>query len=298
MRLKDLFGVVKEAALAWYDDSTFELGAALAYYAVFSIAPMLVITVAVASMVLGPDAAQGRLEEQLQQAVSPLVARAVAETIGYVHLTHSGLLATLVSGAVLFFGAAGAFTQLQSALNTIWDVKLKPGLGIWFALRTRLMTFLLVVLIGAVLLASLVASTALAAVTAYLPAADLPGGFSLIEILNWAVSLALLTLMFALVYKLLPDVHIAWRVVWVGAVATAVLFTLGNYFIGLYLGRTSAASAYGAAGSLVIVLLWVYYSSQVLLFGAELTQAFARHFGEPVRPADYAVSVGTADYHP
>jgi membrane protein len=294
MCVKDLFGVVKEAALAWYDDRTFELGAALAYYGVFSIAPMLVITVAVASMVLGADAAQGRLEAQLEQAVSPLVARALAETLGYVHLTHSSLLATLAGATALLFGAAGVFTQLQSALNAIWGVKLKPGLGVWFALQTRLMTFLLVVVIGAVLLASLVASTALAAVTAYLPAADLPGGFSLIEILNWAVSLALLTLMFALVYKLLPDVRIAWRVVWVGAVATAVLFTLGNYAIGLYLGRTSAASAYGAAGSLVIVLLWVYYSSQVLLLGAELTQAFARRFGEPVRPADYAVSVAPA----
>jgi membrane protein len=295
MRLKDLFGVVKEAALAWYGGRTLEQGAALAYYAVFSIAPTLVITVAVASMVLGADAAQGRLEAQLQQVVSPLVAQAIAEMLGYVHLTHSGLLATLVSAVVLLFGAAGLFTQLQSALNAIWDVKLKPGLSIWFALRTRLMTFLLVVVVGALLLASLVASTALAAVTAYLPEADLPGGFSLITILNWVISFALLTLLFALVYKLLPDVHIAWRVVWVGAVATAVLFTLGNYVIGLYLGRTSAASAYGAAGSLVIVLLWVYYSSQVLLFGAELTQAFARHFGEPVRPADYAVSVAAAD---
>jgi membrane protein len=290
MRLKDLLGVVKEAALAWYGGRTFEQGAALAYYAVFSIAPILVITLAVASMVLGSDAAQGRLEAELQHTVSPLVAQAIAETLGYVHLTHSSLLATLVGAAVLLFGAAGAFMQIQSALNTIWDVKLKPGLGIWFALRARLMTFVLVAVTGSVLLAALAASTALAAVEAYLPAADLPGGFSLIEILNWVVSLTLLTLMFALVYKLLPDVHIAWGVVWGGAAVTAVLFTLGNYLIGMYLGRTSAASAYGAAGSLVIILLWVFYSSQVLLFGAELTQAFARHFGAPVRPADYAVA--------
>jgi membrane protein len=295
MRWKGLWGVVKEAALEWYDGKTFELGAALAYYGVFAIAPLLVITLAVAGMVLGADAAEGRLLAELRQTVNPLVAEAIADTLRYVHMTGSGPLATLVGAGVLLFAAAALFTQLQSALNTIWEVKLRPGLSIWVSLRLRLMSFLLVGVVGALLLASLVLTTVLSAVSGYLPAAELPGGFTLLEVLSWAGSLALLTVMFALTYRLLPDVEITWRVVWVGAVATAVLFTLGNYLIGLYLGRTSAASAYGAAGSLVVVLLWVYYSSQVMLFGAELTQAYARHFGEPVRPSANAVPLAPAE---
>ncbi len=248
MRWRDLFGVMKDAVVGWYDDRTFELGAALAYYGLFAIAPMLVITLAAAGMVLGEQAARGELVAQLRQTVTPLVAEAIADTLGYVHLTHSGWLATLIGFGVLLFAIAGVFTQLQSALNAIWGVKARPGLGIWASIRMRLTSFLLVGLVGLLLLASLIASTALAAVSGYLPEADLPGGFSLLEILNWVLSLAILTVLFALVYKLLPDVHIAWRVVWVGALTTAVLFTLGNYLIGLYLGRTSAASAYGAAG--------------------------------------------------
>jgi membrane protein len=289
MRWRDRFGVVKEAAVAWANSRTFAMGAALAYYAVFSIAPLLVITVAVAGMVFGEEAAQSRLVAELQQFLSPLVARAVAETLGYAHLTHSGALATLIGAGVLLFGAVGVFTQLQSSLNAIWGVKTRPGLSLWAAVRVRLRSFLLVGLMGALLLASLVASTALAAVSGYLPEAELPGGFSLLEGLHWVVSLALLTLLFALLYKLLPDVRFAWRVVWAGAAATAVLFSVGNYLIGLYLGRSSVASAYGAAGSLVVLLVWVYYSSQVLLFGAELTEAYARRSGEPARPAAHAV---------
>jgi membrane protein len=292
MRWRDLSGVLKDAVLAWYDDRTFELGAALAYYAVFAIAPMLVITLAIAAMGLGEQAAQGQLAAQLRQVVTPLVAEAIADTLRYVHLTQSSWTATIIGFIVLLFAIAGMFVQLQSALNTIWGVRPKPGLGILASMRMRLTSFLLVGVIGALLLGSLVASTVLAAVSGYLPEADLPGGFSLLEVLNWVVSLALLTLMFALVYKLLPDVRIPWRVVWVGAILTAILFTLGNYVIGLYLGRTSAASAYGAAGSLVVVLLWVYYSSQILLLGAHLTRAYASRVGETARPASYAVATG------
>ncbi len=289
MRWKDLLAVLRDAARAWYNDRTFELGAALAYYGVFAIAPMLVITLAVAGMVLGAEAAQGRLLAELEQNFNPVVARAIADTLGYVHLTQSGGIATLVGGIVLLFGIAGVFTQLQSALNDIWGVKLKPGLGFFAGLRTRLMPFLLVGLIALLLLGFLVVSTALAAISGYLPSAELPGGFSLLAILNWVLSLVLLTLMFAAIYKILPDVRFAWRVVWVGAIVTAGLFTLGNWLIGLYLGRSSVASAYGAAGSVVVVLLWVYYSSQVVLFGAELTEAYARRIGEPARPVEQAM---------
>jgi membrane protein len=298
MRWRGLIGVMKDAVLGWYDDRTFEQGAALAYYGVFAIAPLLVITLAVAGMVLGEQAAQGQLVSHLQQTVTPLVAQAIADTLHYVHLTQSGWLATLIGLGVLLFAIAGLFSQLQSALNAIWGVKPKPGLGIWTAVRMRLTSFLLVGVSGLVLLVALAASTALAAVGGYLPEADLPGGLSLLEVLDWVVSLAILTFMLALVYKLLPDVHIRWRVVWVGAVLTAVLFTLGNYLIGLYLGRTSPASAYGAAGSLVVVLLWVYYSSQVLLLGAHLTRSYAARAGEQARPTTYALRVGTEGARP
>jgi membrane protein len=291
MRWYELFNLAKEAAADWYNSRTFELGAALAYYGVFAIAPTLVLAIAAGGMLFGEQAARGELVAQLEQTVGPAVALAITDTLRYVHVTQSGWRATLIGLVVLFFGTTGVFAQLQAALNDIWGVQPKPGRGIWDTIRDRLLAFVNVLGAGVLLLVSLIASTTLAAVRAYIPPSSLPGEFYLWEVLNWVLALGLLTLMFAMIYKLLPDVIIPWRDVWVGASMTAVMFSLGNYLIGLYLGQSAVASAYGAAGSLVVVLLWVYYASQVLLFGAVFTRKFTTRYGVPAQPASNAMIV-------
>jgi membrane protein len=292
MRFKDLGQVVKDTAVGWYQHRTFELGAALAFYGVFALAPTLVIAIAVAGMVFGEEApvAQEHLVAQLEQVLSPAVARAVAETLNYVYINRSGWIATCIGFGVLVFGIIGAFGQLQAALNSIWGVQAKTDGGVWGAVRDRLLGFVLALVTWGLILSALGATAALQAIRAFVPS-FLPSQGYLWDGLNWAASLGLLTLLFAMIYKLLPDIKIRWRAVWVGAALTAILFAIGNYLIGLYLGRSAAISAYGAAGSVVVVMLWVYYSSQVILFGAEFTRQFAKRYHERVRPAENALAV-------
>jgi membrane protein len=289
MKPKDVVALLKETFRQWNEDNTSWLGAALAYYTVFALAPLAVVAVAIAGLVFGEQAARGELVHQAEEMVDPAVARALEDMLKQVHNTGSGVLATAVGFAVLLVGATSMFSQLQGALDTIWGVKPRPGRGILAVVRDRLLSFLVVLGVGALLLLCLAVNTALAALSSYLGPAGLPGEIWLWRILNWVISLGLLTLLFAMIYKVLPDVKISWGDVWVGSAITAVLFTLGNYLIGLYLGQAGVASAYGAAGSLVVILVWVYYSSQVLLFGAEFTQVFACKFGREIVPADNAV---------
>jgi membrane protein len=289
MRLKDLGIVLKETAAGWYRHGTFELGAALAFYGVFALAPTLVIAIAVAGLIFGEEAnvAQEQLVARLEQVVSPSVARAIAETLDYVYINRSGWVASAIGFGVLIFGIMAAFAQLQAALNAIWGVRSTGADGLRGMLRDRLMTFVLVVICWGLLFASLAASTVVSTLRTHVPWITV-GEVYVWGGLNLLCSLALLTLLFAMIFKLLPDVKMRWRAAWVGAALTAVLFALGNYGIGLYLGRSASISAYGAAGSLVVVMLWVYYSSQVLLFGAEFTQHFAKRFGERVEVAENA----------
>ena len=294
MNWKKPWEVVKQTAVDWSESNTFDLGAALAYYGVFAIAPILVIALAIAGMVFGEEFASSELFARLRETAGPAVAEAIAQSLQYAKTSGQGWLATGISVAILILGSLGLFTQLQTALNTIWRVKPKPGRGIWGVVKDRFLSFLLVLSIGALLVAALVVNTALAALSGFFPEFHLPGGAVLWEALRWLVSLGLLTLLFAMIYKVLPDVQLAWRDVWVGAATTAVLFTIGNYLIGLYLGRGSVTSTYGAAGSLVIILLWVYYSSQILLFGAEFTRVYADKHGRRMAPADNALPM-TAD---
>jgi membrane protein len=289
MTARELAGIFRTAAKQWWDSRTFELGAALAYYSMFSVAPILVIALWIAGLLFGQKAAEGHLESRLSQTLGPGVSGAIVSTLKYVHTDDSGRVATALSLALLVFGALGVFNQMQAALDNIWNVEPKPGRGLWGVVKDRLLSFLLVVLVGVLLLASLVVNAVLGAVGSWLDLSALPASVYLWGTLRWVVSLALLTVLFALVYRILPDVKIAWRDVWIGALTTSVLFTVGNYLIGLYLGRGSVTSAYGAAGSLVIVLMWVYYSSQILLFGAEFTQVYACRTGRPPEPTPNAM---------
>jgi membrane protein len=283
--------LLKQTVLEWCQSRTFELGAALAFYAIFSVTPVIVLAFTAASLVLGKEAAQGRLTQGIESTVGHTVAVAIQATAKYTYQSGSGVPATVLSIVFFIFGATGLFLQLQSALNAIWEVEPKPGRGLRGILRNRLGSFLAVLGVSALLLAALLVTAALSAIGRILPSAPALDGLPLWRTVTWVVAAAFLTLAIALVYRILPDAKIAWRDVWVGAGVSALLSLLGNHLIGWYLAATSVTSVYGAASSIVIVLLWVYYSSQVVLFGAEFTRVYAKHRGSPLEPKDNAVRV-------
>jgi membrane protein len=291
MILSSVFGLLKDTYSAWSEDRAPRLGAALAYYTIFSIAPLLIVAVGIAGQIFGEEAARGEVMSQVEETVGGPAAATIQDMLRHSYTSGTSIWATVVGLAVLLFGASGVFVQLQDALNTIWRVAPRPDRGWLEVVRDRFLSFGAVLATGLLLLVSLAANTALAALGKFLAPDALPGGLSLWQGLNALVSLAFFTLLFALLFKLLPDVYLAWRDVWIGALVTAVLFTIGNYLIGLYLGYTSTASAFGAAGSLVVLLVWVYYSAQILLFGAEFTYVLACRRGTCIEPKANAVAV-------
>ena len=291
---KALVSLLKESASEWSADKASRLSAALSYYTIFSIAPLLVIAIAVAGLVFGQEAASNQIYGQIRGFVGDSGAQAIQGMVESAGKTGAGIVATVVGVATLLLGASGAIGQLQDALNTIWEVKPKPGQGIKGFIRTRLLSFSMVLVIAFMLLVSLVMSAALAGFGHYLERV-LPIPPAALQALNIAVSFLVVSLLFSLIFKVLPDVKIAWRDVWIGGMVTALLFTLGKFLIGLYLGRSSATSVFGAAGSLVVILIWIYYSSQILFFGAEFTQVYANRFGSHLRPAPNAEPVKEED---
>lgn len=265
------------------------LAAALAYYAIFSIAPLLLIVIGVLGLVLGENAAQSALMEQIRGAVGPQASGAIESMLQNMGEQGGGLVATAIGVGTVVVGATGVFAQLQNALNVIWEVKPDPeASGILHLLVVRLQSLVLILAIGLVLLASLMLSAALSALGPAVTDA-LPSGAWFWQLLNAAISFAVILLLFAMIFKVLPDARIRWRDVWVGAGVTALLFVAGNQAFGLYLGINSVASTYGAAGSLVVLLLWVYFSAQVLLIGASFTQVYARWTGSSIEPDEHAV---------
>jgi membrane protein len=255
---------------------------------------LLLIAVAVAGFFLGRQAVRQELIAQVTSVIGEAGAQAIGVMLdGAGWDTGASTLATVVGVATLLFGATGAFAQLQEALDTIWDVAPKPDIGPWGMVRSRLLSFSMVLVVAFLLLIALALSTALSAADSYLETI-LPGLVVLARILNLVLSFAVITLLFAAIYKVLPDVEIEWSDVWIGAAATAGLFTAGKYLLGLYLGRTGASSAYGAAGALVLILLWIYYSAQILFLGAEFTQIYARRYGSRIVPAEHAVRITAA----
>jgi membrane protein len=281
--------VAKDTLAAWSEDKVPRLGAALAYYTLFSLAPLLVIVVGVAAVVFGEDAAQGRISDQIKGLVGDKGAEAIQAMLQNAGAEKSsGIVATVVGVAMLLFGASGVFAELQDALNTIWGVKAKEGRSIFDTVRSRFFSFAMVLGIVFMLLVSLVVSAALGALGKF-GSGRVPA--PLFHAVDLVVSIAVVAILFAMIFKILPDVRIAWRDVWIGAFATSVLFTIGKILIGLYLGRSGVASAFGAAGSLVIVLVWIYYSAQILFLGAELTKAYVRRHTQDVIPTAEAVPV-------
>ncbi|HEX5688735.1 MAG TPA: YihY/virulence factor BrkB family protein [Roseiflexaceae bacterium] len=291
MSVQIVWELLKETFTDWNEDKAPRLAAALSYYALFAIAPLLVIVIAIAGFFFGREAASGAIVGQIQGLVGEQSAQTIQEMVANAAANPSGgIIATVIGIVTLLFGALGVFGQLQDALNTIWEVQPKPNRGWLEMLKDRLAPFTMVLGIAFLLLTSLVISAALSALGKFFGGV-FPGYALLGQIINFIISFAVITLLFAMMYKYLPDVKIAWSDVWIGAAFTALLFTIGRLLIGIYLGRSSTASTYGAAGSLVIVLLWVYYSAQILFMGAEFTQVYAKKYGTQIEPAENAMPI-------
>jgi membrane protein len=274
--MRGAFVLVRHAFADWRQDNAGRLGAALSYYTLFSLAPLLIVAIAVAGFFFGREAAQGQIVAQIQGLVGDAGARAVQDMIESSRRPAAGLAATIVGIVTLLLGATGAFVELKSALNIVWDVKVQDG-GVLSLLRGRLWAFAMVLAVGFLLLVSLLISAAIAAADGFFRWAGIPT--ALAQLVNAAGSFLVVMVLFALLFKYLPDTDVEWRDVWTGALLTSALFTVGKLLIGLYLGRSSVASVYGAAGSVVVLVLWVYYAAQIFFFGAEVTQAYAHRHG-------------------
>ena len=308
MTLQETWNLVKKAATAWLDDYAPSMGAALAYYTLFSIAPLLLIAIAVAGVVFGAEAARGEIVAQLQGLMGDQGAQAIQGLLESVSKPKESALATVVATVLLLIGATTVFGELQDALDRIWRAPARVKYsGLWNVLRSRLLSFGMILGIGFLLLVSLVIGALLAALGKWWD--PLFGGWELLaSIVNNVISFGLVTVMFAMIYKLMPRVHIRWHDVWIGAAVTAAMFTIGKYLIGLYIGKSGVTSGFGAAGSLVVLLLWVYYSAQIFLMGAEFTWVYAHTFGSmkeapaptaaPLTPTRGSESVGSAVVEP
>ncbi len=269
--------VLKDTFREFGEDKVPRLGAALAYYTIFSIGPLLLIAVAMAGLIFGQEAAQGKLSDELGQVFGAKMAESLEQMVEAAAKPKSGTLATIIGVATLMFGASGVFGQLKDALNTIWNVEKKKSAGIMGFIKDRFLSMAMVLGIGFLLLVTLVLDTVVAAMGGYV--SQYVGGEAVAHLLSIALSFAVSVVLFAAIFRILPDLKIAWRDVGLGAVITAVLFVAGKWGLGVYLGKAAPGSAYGAAGSLVILLIWVYWSAQILFLGAELTQVYARTFG-------------------
>jgi membrane protein len=287
-----LLHLFKTAFTEWMEDNTFRLAASLAFYTIFSIAPILLISVEIAGFIFSRGAARQQLIMQVEELAGVQGGQAVAQILDSVGVWEGNWIAVAIGIGTILVGSTVVFAELQSALNQIWDVMPDPKRSAFRSLiRTRVRSFAVVLSVGFLLLVSLVVSAALAAAHNYLAEA-LPVTPWLWQIFNFLISLAITTLLFAMIYKYLPDVQITWSDVGIGALVTAILFNLGKSLIGLYLGQTAVASVYGAAGSFVVFLFWIYYSALISFFGAEFTQVYARRYGSKIRPEKHAIRVG------
>lgn len=276
--------LVSTAYAEWRENKASRLAAALAYHVAFSVGPLLLVSIAVASLVFGDEAARGEVFAQLRSLLGDEGASVVEAAVRGSSQRGGAAISTAIGVAMLAWSASNVFVQLQDALNTIWEVEPDPRAGIEVRIKRRLLTMTMVLGTGFLLLVSLIISAVLALLGDAVVGL-LPGGELVWQAVNAVVGLGIVALLFAAIYKVVPDVEIGWSDVWIGAVATALLFTVGKLLIGLYLGHVSVGSTYGAAGSLLVFLVWVYYSAQILLFGAELTQVYARMYGGRIRPA-------------
>lgn len=271
---KKAFAMLKETAQEWSADKSPRLAAALAYYTLFSIAPLLLIAISVAGLVFGEEAARGEIVGTVQSVIGENAARVIQEMIANANNENAGIIGTIIGIVTLLFGASGVFGQLKDALNTVWSIEPQKS-GVIGLIKQRFLSFAMVLGTGFLLLVSLVLSAVLSALGKYMEG-RIPGDEAVWQVVHFVVAVGVITVLFALIFRYLPDRKVPWRDVWIGALFTAVLFAIGKFGIALYLGKSSTGSAFGAAGSLVVLLLWVYYSGLILLFGAEFTEVYSR----------------------
>lgn len=287
MNLRKIGRLFRETFKEWQEDNASRIAAALAYYAVFSISPLVVIAIAIAGTFFGQQTAQAQITAQLTALVGKDGVKPVLMALDNISQPEIRGLASLISIGVLLLGASGFFAQLQDALNTVWKVKPQPGKGLKIFLRKRISSFLMVLAIGFLLMLSLILSAVVSALSKY-KVDYLPGSALLWGNLDLIVSMGLMTFIFGLMFKYVPDAKIVWKDVFVGSVITAMLFLFGKFLLGVYLSKGSLGSAYGAAGSLIVLLAWIYYSAQIILFGAEFTQVYSRMYGSKIRPSKHS----------
>ena len=283
-------GMLKSAFLAWREDDAPHLGAALAYYTVFSIAPLMLVLIGVAGMVFGREAVEGQVFGALASRLGAPAAKTIQDALAAMRLSGHSTLSTVVGVVVLLFGASGVFGELKVSLNKIWKVQPKPGGGLKRLIATNFSQMMLLAGTAFLMVVTLVLSAGLAALGAWF-ARVLPGNEAVWQAVNFLFSLAVISLVFAAVFRLVPDIRIAWSDAIKGGFCTALLFTLGQFLLGLYIGRAKVGTPFGAAGSLVILLVWVYYTSQIFFFGAEITRAYAALRGHGAKPDPDALVV-------
>jgi membrane protein len=272
------FGLLKSALSACLNDNVQRMSAALAYYTIFSLAPLLVIAIAIAGLVFGEDAARGEIVGEIRELVGQDGARAIQAMIQSAYHPGHSVVATIIGIVTLLLGATGAFSEVYDALNLIWRVNQESSTAVRTIIKARFMSFGMILIIGFLLLVSLVVSAVLAGISKY-ASSFLPAPAPLLHFLDFLFSLAVVTVLFAMIFKVLPEMKIRWGDVWAGASLTALLFTVGKFAIGFYVGKSVSTSSYGAAGSLVVVVAWIYYSAFILYFGAEFTQVYAHQCG-------------------
>ncbi len=284
MNLHAVLDIVRGASARWWEDNVPRLSASLAFYTIFSLAPVLFLVVSFAGLIFGEQAARGELVNRIRDFIGEKGALLVQTLILSAGRRRPGIVPSLIALGMFLIGASGAFVELKASLNAIWKTQSKKSNSLLEWIKSRLLSFAMIIGIGILLMLSVVASAVLSVISSYMQA--LPGFYFLFRTGDLLISFFLITLLFALIFKLLPDARIAWHDVWVGALLTSFLFTTGKYLISIYLGRSSAASAYGAASSLAVLLFWIYYSAQVFFFGTELTCVYAERYGSHVALRD------------
>lgn len=288
MDLQTIWYLITQSFKEWREDKASRLAAALSYYTIFSLPPLLIISLAIAGRFYSRQAAQEQLLSQTRDLIGQTGSEAIRQILENASDPTLSSVAAIIGVGVLLFGASGVFAQLQDAMDTIWEVAPKPGRGIIGTIKDRFFSFTMVLGVGFLLLVSLILSTILAAISQFI-SGWAPEAVLLARILNFVIMFGSVTFLFALIFKVIPDVKISWRDVWLGAVVTALLFSIGKWAIGFYLGQSAPASTYGAAGSLIALLLWVYYSAQILFLGAEFTQVYANRLGTKIVADDNAI---------
>jgi membrane protein len=290
-RVRRVFTLLKNTTIAFLDDNAFKLSASLSYYTIFALGPLLIIVISLSAIVYGRDVVEGRLYEQLSDLIGGDAALQIQNILSNAQHTHATTLGAVIGFVILFIGATGVFTEIQGSINFIWSVRAKPKKSWLRYLLNRLLSFSLVVGLGFVLLVSLIINALLNLLSETLTKKFPHFPVGLFNLTNSLIILTVITCLFAVIYKVLPDAIISWKDAWIGSIFTAMLFLLGKFLIGYYLGKSNLGVTYGAAASVVILLAWVYYSSVILYFGAEFTKIYALHSGEGIKPKQTAVFI-------